>query len=60
MEQKYFCAGSSNDSECGSDIAHGDPEGGTKAHPRMSAPKVQEMEKLDVMDTNHWIFSILF
>lgn len=56
MEQKYFCAGSSNNSECGSDIAHGDPEGGTKAHPRMSAPKVQEMEKLDVMDTNHWIF----
>lgn len=36
----FFCAGSSNDSERGSDIAYGDPQGGTKAHPGMSAPKV--------------------
>lgn len=40
LDEYAICAGSSNDSERGSDFAYGDPEGGTKAHPGMSAPKV--------------------
>ena len=35
--------GSTDDRECGADSAHGDPERGAAAHPRLPAPEVCDL-----------------